>query len=100
MCLGLPGQVVELLGEASMLAVVETEGVRRTISLEVIGPEADVQVGDWVLAHLGFAMSKLEEHEAQETLALMAMFEDPEPAPEVAPQAVPEGEGRAGGQGR
>lgn len=80
MCLGLPGQVVEFLDDASTLAVVETEGVRRTISLEVIGPEADVQVGDWVLMHLGFAMSKLDEAEAKQALELLAMFEDPHPS--------------------
>ncbi|MDP9435668.1 MAG: HypC/HybG/HupF family hydrogenase formation chaperone [Actinomycetota bacterium] len=76
MCLGIPGQIVEI-GDASQLrGKVEVEGVRREVSIALIGldgPNA-ARVGDWVLVHVGFAMAKIDEDEARETLnALKAL---------------------------
>ena len=70
MCLGIPGQIVEIHDPAQQRAKVDVEGVRREVSVALIGvdgPDA-AQVGDWVLVHVGFAMAKIDEVEARETL--------------------------------
>jgi hydrogenase expression/formation protein HypC len=63
MCLGIPGQVVELGVGHEHLAKVDVAGVRRNINIGLLEDE-DLQVGDWVLIHVGFAMSKIDEAEA------------------------------------
>lgn len=68
MCLAIPGKIVEILDEENSLAKVEVGGVRRQVN---IGMLEGVQVGDYVLIHVGFAMSKVDEKEAQETLRLL-----------------------------
>jgi hydrogenase expression/formation protein HypC len=69
MCLGIPGRVVEILDEDLLLAKAEVSGVRRNINIGLVHNEDEsVEVGDWVLIHVGFAMSKLDEDEAQATL--------------------------------
>jgi hydrogenase expression/formation protein HypC len=78
MCLGIPGQIVEIHDPARMRAKVDVEGVRREVSVALLGVDGDdgAQVGDWVLVHVGFAMAKIEEAEARETLrALEALGE-------------------------
>ncbi len=81
MCLGIPGQIVEIHDPAQLRAKVEVEGVRREVSIALIGlDEPDpARVGDWVLVHVGFAMAKIDEAEARETLdqlkALGDMYE-------------------------
>ena len=60
MCLGIPGQVVELLASHEHLAAVDVSGVGRTVNIGLLEDE-DVQPGDWVLIHVGFAMSKIDE---------------------------------------
>jgi hydrogenase expression/formation protein HypC len=67
MCLGIPGQVVELLDGENQLAKVEVTGVRRTINVALLENE-HLQEGDWVLIHVGFALSKIDEAEARLTL--------------------------------
>ena len=67
MCLGIPGQVVEMVEPEEHLARVEVSGVRRVISVRLLA-EQNVVPGDWVLVHVGFAMAKIDEHEAQQTL--------------------------------
>jgi len=72
MCLAIPGQVVDVVDEQNRLATVEVAGVRRTVSiglLDVNGSSAGP--GDWVLIHVGFAMSKIDEDEAKATLRLL-----------------------------
>ena len=66
MCLGIPGQVVELL-DHEHLARVDVAGVGRVINIGLLEDEA-ITTGDWVLIHVGFAMSKIDEVEAQATL--------------------------------
>ena len=76
MCLGIPGQIVEINDPAQMRAKVDVEGVRREVSVALIGLDGPdgAQVGDWVLVHVGFAMAKIGEDEARETLdALKAL---------------------------
>ncbi|HKZ27092.1 MAG TPA: HypC/HybG/HupF family hydrogenase formation chaperone [Rubrobacteraceae bacterium] len=68
MCLGIPGQIVEIVDEDIFLAKAEVSGVRRNINIGLVHHEEEqVEVGDWVLIHVGFAMSKLDEAEAQAT---------------------------------
>ena len=74
MCLGIPGQIVEILDANDRLAKVDVAGVRPTVNIACIvdaehPPEACV--GDWVLVHVGFAMSRIDEAEAHKTLELL-----------------------------
>jgi hydrogenase expression/formation protein HypC len=73
MCLGIPGQVVELLDQHEHLARVDVSGVGRIINIGLLEDE-DVGVGDWVLIHVGFAMSKIDEEEARLALASLQMM--------------------------
>ena len=68
MCLALPAEVVEI-DSANDNAIVSLEGVKKTISLALV---EDVQVGDFVLVHVGYALNKVSQDEAQKTLSLMA----------------------------
>jgi hydrogenase expression/formation protein HypC len=70
MCLGIPGRVVEFVDVDNDLAKVEVSGVRRTINVALLKDE-NLQPGEWVLIHVGFALSKIDESEAQ--LALDAL---------------------------
>ncbi len=63
MCLGIPGQVVAFLEETDQLAKVEVTGVRRNINIGLVRDEG-LEIGDWVLIHVGFAMSIIDEDEA------------------------------------
>ncbi|MGA2529591.1 MAG: HypC/HybG/HupF family hydrogenase formation chaperone [Acidimicrobiales bacterium] len=67
MCLGIPGEVVELLDPVRHLAKVDVAGVRRNINVALLEDEG-VAPGDWVLIHVGFAMAKIDEGEAREAL--------------------------------
>ncbi len=67
MCLGIPGQVVELGDPQEYLATVDVSGARRAVSIRLLADEG-VEVGDWVLVHVGFAMAHIDEEEAAETL--------------------------------
>jgi hydrogenase expression/formation protein HypC len=69
MCLAIPGQIVEIVDPAIRLARVEVAGVRRTVNIGLL--EDGVEEGDWVLIHVGFAMSRVDEHEARATLRLL-----------------------------
>ena len=74
MCLGIPGQIIEVTDAANHLAVVNVGGVRRVINIAFVigeGRTANSCVGEWVLVHVGFAMSRLDEQEAARTLALL-----------------------------
>ncbi len=74
MCLGIPGRVVEITDAANKLGLVDVCGVRRQINLAcVVNEDHSVAscVGDWVLVHVGFAMSRINEAEAQLTLELL-----------------------------
>ena len=68
MCLGIPGQIVEVVDPVHHIAKAEVSGVRRNVNIGLLAetPGA-VGVGDWVLIHVGFAMSKIDEQEAKDT---------------------------------
>lgn len=68
MCLAIPAQIVEWVDPEVSVAKAEISGVRRDVSLALC-PEADV--GDWVLIHVGFALSRIDEDEARATLRLL-----------------------------
>jgi hydrogenase expression/formation protein HypC len=70
MCLGIPGQVVQIVDAEQSLAKVDVNGVRRNINVRLLADD-NLQVGDWVLVHVGFAMAKIDEHEAAITLDLL-----------------------------
>ena len=77
MCLGIPGLIVEITSEANKLATVEVLGVRREINIAcIVNAEHPVAscVGDWVLVHVGFAMSRIDEKEARLTLEVLHML--------------------------
>lgn len=74
MCLGIPGCIVSIDNVDDLVATVDVSGVRRQINISCIVDEAhpvESCVGDWVLVHVGFAMSRINEAEAAETLRLL-----------------------------
>ena len=79
MCLAIPGRVVELLTEQENLGVVEVGGVRRKIDLGLLTDDPATP-GDWVLIHVGFAMSKISEEGAAEQMRILAMLGESEAA--------------------
>jgi hydrogenase expression/formation protein HypC len=68
MCLAIPGQITEVVDEGLRLAKVDVAGVRRTVNIGLLD---GIEPGDWVLVHVGFALSKVDEEEAAATLALL-----------------------------
>ena len=68
MCLAIPGQIVEIVDEPNRLAKVEVAGVRRNVNIGLLD---DAGPGDWVLIHVGFAISQIDEEEAHATRALL-----------------------------
>jgi len=78
MCLGIPGQLVEWVDPEHHIAKAEVSGVRRNVNVGLLaGPPDNIEVGDWVLIHVGFAMSKIDEAEAQETLEFLRQLGEP-----------------------
>lgn len=92
MCLGIPGRIVEIVDPEQQRAIAEVDGVRREISLALLGIRGDdgtvissievdgadaVALSDWVLIHVGFAMSRIDEDEAAETLKALHAYGDP-----------------------
>jgi hydrogenase expression/formation protein HypC len=73
MCLAIPGQIVEVTA-GTELATVDVLGVRRRINVALL-EEDGVRTGDWVLIHVGFAMTKIDEAQAQATLELLATMD-------------------------
>jgi len=73
MCLGIPGQLVELLDDHEHLARADVSGVGRIINIGLLEDEA-LRPGDWVLIHVGFAMSKIDEEEAALALASLQLM--------------------------
>ena len=67
MCLGIPGEVVEILADREDLAMVSVEGVKRVVNVGLLEDEP-LAPGDWVLIHVGFALSKIDEREAKASL--------------------------------
>lgn len=73
MCLGIPGQVVEIVDDKLHIAKVDVSGVRRDVQYGLVAPDGLVP-GDWVLIHVGFAMSKVDEAEAHSTMEFLKLL--------------------------
>lgn len=72
MCLGIPGRIVDVPDRHAGLATVDISGVRRSVSVALVDePDAPIEPGDWVLVHVGFALSRIDEAQAHETLELL-----------------------------
>src|SRR5205807_1688303 len=74
MCLGIPGRIVEITDPGRKLALVDVSGVKRRINIACIVDDAhpvESCLGEWVLVHVGFAMSRIDEQQAAETLAIL-----------------------------
>ena len=77
MCLGIPGRIIEIVDAEACIALADFDGVRRKVSLACVvddGGRAEDLLGAWVLVHVGFAMSVIDEREAAETLAILAQL--------------------------
>jgi len=78
MCLGIPGQIVEFVDPTHHLAKVDVSGVRRNVNVGLLAEGPDkVGLGDWVLIHVGFALSKIDEEEAKATRQFLETLGDP-----------------------
>jgi hydrogenase expression/formation protein HypC len=77
MCLAIPGRIVEFADEH--LAIVEVSSVRRKVNVDLLRDDA-LAIGDWVLIHVGFAMSRISEAQAADQLRLLAMLGENEDA--------------------
>lgn len=81
MCLAIPGRIVEFVSELNQVGIVEVAGVRRKVLLGLLADDMP-ETGDWVLIHVGFAMSKISEVEAAEQMRLLSMLGETEQAME------------------
>ncbi len=97
MCLGIPGRIVRIDDAARQLATVEIGGIKRSVNIACIVDEAhppEACVGDWVLVHVGFAMSRIDEAEAQATLALLNELGEAQAAAEAMLDGAPAADDR------
>jgi hydrogenase expression/formation protein HypC len=78
MCLGIPGQIVEIVDERNQIAKADVSGVRRNVNVGLLALEGSgAAVGDWVLIHVGFAMSKIDENEARKAREFLEQTGEP-----------------------
>jgi hydrogenase expression/formation protein HypC len=70
MCLAIPGKIIQIVDEDNSIAKVEVGGVRRNVNIGMLDRD-QTRIGDYVLIHVGFAMSKVDEEEAEQTLRLL-----------------------------
>lgn len=75
MCLGIPGRIVEFVDDSHHIAKAEVSGVRRNINVGLVLPDG-LELGDWVLIHVGFALSKIDEDEAKRTTDYLTQLGD------------------------
>jgi len=71
MCLAIPGRILEMVDDERRLAKVDVAGVRRNVNIGLLDVDGGVGPGDWVLIHVGFAISKVDEAEAEATRKLL-----------------------------
>jgi hydrogenase expression/formation protein HypC len=83
MCLAIPGQIVEFLDETRSYALIDVVGVRRRVNVDLLQDDPP-DLGDWVLIHVGFAMSKISEEQAEDQMRLLAALGESEAALEEA----------------
>ena len=71
MCLGIPGELVEMPTDDTDLALVSVAGVRRRVNVGLLLDGDELAIGDWILIHVGFALAKIDESEAQAALQML-----------------------------
>jgi hydrogenase expression/formation protein HypC len=71
MCLAIPGRIIEVVDVGNRLARVDVAGVQRNVNIGLLDSGGGVGPGDWVLIHVGFALSQVDEEEAEATLELL-----------------------------
>ena len=71
MCLGIPGELVELADDDTDLATVSVAGVRRKVNVGLLIEDEELVVGNWILIHVGFALAKIDEAEAAAALEML-----------------------------
>ena len=79
MCLAIPGKIVDFVPGQTHLGTVEVTGVRRKVDLGLLQDDMPM-IGDWVLIHVGFAMTKISEQDAMEQMHLLSMLGETEQA--------------------
>lgn len=80
MCIGVPCKIIAIHATESNLATAEVNGIQREIDISLVAPEnPEVLLNQWVLVHVGFAMSRLDEDEAKETLNALNAMQEEEP---------------------
>lgn len=75
MCLGIPGRITEFVDSTRHIAKADVAGVKRNINVGLVLPDG-LEVGDWVLIHVGFALSKIDEEEAHRTTEFLRQLGD------------------------
>jgi hydrogenase expression/formation protein HypC len=70
MCLGIPGEIVELLADREECAMVSVAGVKRVVNIGLLEDE-ELKAGDWILIHVGFALAKIDEAEAAHAIKML-----------------------------
>lgn len=75
MCLAIPGRIVEFVDPAHHIAKADVSGVTRNINVGLVLSDG-LDIGDWVLIHVGFAMSKIDEAEAKRTVDYLLQLDD------------------------
>ncbi len=88
MCLAIPGKIVEFVDMENHIAKVDVGGVRRNVNVGMLDAD-DMKLGDYVLIHVGFAMSKIDEAEAEETLRVLKEIGEYEPEVEQFKTTLP-----------
>ncbi|HEY9417712.1 MAG TPA: HypC/HybG/HupF family hydrogenase formation chaperone [Pseudonocardia sp.] len=72
MCLGIPGEIVEILTDREDFAMVSVAGVKRAVNIGLLTEDDDqLQAGDWILIHVGFALAKIDEEEARHSIRML-----------------------------
>ena len=74
MCLAIPGKIVQFITDEPHLAVVEVAGVRRRVNIDLLREDGPLALSDWVLIHVGFAMSRISGEYAEEQMRLLTML--------------------------
>lgn len=81
MCLAIPGKIIEVVGGPTLVGIVEVAGVRRKVQLGLLEDDMP-ETGDWVLIHVGFAMSRISEQDAEEQMRLLTALGETQQAME------------------
>jgi hydrogenase expression/formation protein HypC len=71
MCLGIPGEIVEILADRADFAMVSVAGVKRVVNIGLLTEDESLRAGDWILIHVGFALAKIDEREAAHSIKML-----------------------------